>query len=221
MARQRARTIVRWAPKADDLLVSGLLDHGEEMAGRAVVVDAPLGRGHVVLFGTRPMWRWESQGAFALMLNAMANWNALDANERTAGRVGDRGRRPVRRRPAILRSLPAWRPDEHHDRILHDVKLRAPGRQFGGRAQEGIPRRPDRDEAQLGRTVRSVQGRRSGVSRSRRLGRHAQPGEIAGVCSAPTAELPHGGDATGADASSDASAPIASGRRSSVLVSSL
>jgi len=83
MERQRARTIVRWAPKADDLLVSGLLDHGEEMAGRAVVVDAPLGRGHVVLFGTRPMWRWESQGAFALMLNAMANWNALDANERT------------------------------------------------------------------------------------------------------------------------------------------
>ena len=82
MERQRARAIVRWVPKADELLVSGLLDHGEEMAGRAVVVDAPLGRGHVVLFGTRPMWRWESQGAFALMLNAMANWNALDANER-------------------------------------------------------------------------------------------------------------------------------------------
>jgi hypothetical protein len=31
------------------------------------------------------MWRWESQGAFALMLNAMANWNALDANERSSG----------------------------------------------------------------------------------------------------------------------------------------
>jgi hypothetical protein len=28
------------------------------------------------------MWRWESQGAFALMLNAMTNWNALDVNER-------------------------------------------------------------------------------------------------------------------------------------------
>jgi hypothetical protein len=83
--QQRARTIVRWTPKAGDLLVSGLLDNGEEMAGRAVVVDAPLGQGHVVLFGTRPMWRWESQGAFALMLNAMANWNALDANERSSG----------------------------------------------------------------------------------------------------------------------------------------
>lgn len=80
--RLRARTIVRWTPKADELLVSGLLDAGEEMAGRATVVDAPLGKGHVVLFGTRPMWRWQSQGAFALMLNAMTNWNALDVNER-------------------------------------------------------------------------------------------------------------------------------------------
>jgi len=82
--RMRARTIVRWTPKADELLISGLLDAGDEMAGRATVVDAPLGKGHVVLFGTRPMWRWESQGAFALMLNAMANWNALDVNERPA-----------------------------------------------------------------------------------------------------------------------------------------
>ena len=80
--RMRARTIVRWTPKADELLVSGLLDAGDEMAGKATVVDAPLGRGHVVLFGTRPMWRWQSQGAFALMLNAMVNWNALDVNER-------------------------------------------------------------------------------------------------------------------------------------------
>ncbi|HET9012933.1 MAG TPA: M14 family zinc carboxypeptidase, partial [Gemmatimonadaceae bacterium] len=80
--RMRARTIVRWTPKADELLISGLLDSGDEMAGRATVVDAPLGRGHVVLFGTRPMWRWESQGAFALMLNAMANWSSLDINQR-------------------------------------------------------------------------------------------------------------------------------------------
>jgi hypothetical protein len=82
--RLRARTIVRWTPKADELLVSGLLDAGEEMAGRATVVDAPLGKGHVVLFGTRPMWRWQSQGAFALMLNSMVNWNALDVNEQRA-----------------------------------------------------------------------------------------------------------------------------------------
>jgi hypothetical protein len=81
--RLRARTIVRWVAKADELLVSGLLDNGDEMAGKSTVVDAPLGKGHVVLFGTRPMWRWQSQGAFALMLNAMANWSSLDVNERS------------------------------------------------------------------------------------------------------------------------------------------
>ncbi|MDQ6633788.1 MAG: hypothetical protein M3Z10_03410 [Gemmatimonadota bacterium] len=80
--RLRARTIVRWVSKADELLVSGLLDNGDEMAGKGTVLDAPLGKGHVVLFGTRPMWRWQSQGAFALMLNAMANWSSLDVNER-------------------------------------------------------------------------------------------------------------------------------------------
>jgi hypothetical protein len=29
------------------------------------------------MFGIRPMWRFESHGSFALVLNAMANWNAL------------------------------------------------------------------------------------------------------------------------------------------------
>jgi hypothetical protein len=80
---QRARVILRFVPRVDSLLVSGLLDNGGEMAGRAAVVDAPLGRGHVVMFGIRPMWRYETQGSYAMVLNAMLNWNALDVN-RTA-----------------------------------------------------------------------------------------------------------------------------------------
>jgi hypothetical protein len=83
-AAQRARVILRFTPKVDSLLVSGLLDNGGEMAGRAAVVDAPVGRGHVVLFGIRPMWRYETQGSYAMMLNAMLNWNALDVNQRGA-----------------------------------------------------------------------------------------------------------------------------------------
>jgi hypothetical protein len=74
--------ILRFVPTADSLLISGLLDNGSEMAGRAAVVDAPLGQGHVVLFGIRPMWRYETQGSYAMVLNALANWNALDTNER-------------------------------------------------------------------------------------------------------------------------------------------
>ena len=81
-AAQRARVVLRFDPNVDSLLVSGLLDNGSEMSGRAAVVDAPLGQGHVVLFGIRPMWRYETQGSYAMVLNALANWNALDVNER-------------------------------------------------------------------------------------------------------------------------------------------
>jgi len=73
----RARAILRFHEKADSLLVSGLLANGDELAGKAAVVDAPVGSGHVMLFGIRPMWRWESQGSFALALNAIANWDHL------------------------------------------------------------------------------------------------------------------------------------------------
>jgi hypothetical protein len=76
--KMRAKVILKFHDKADSLLVSGLLAGGDEMAGKAAVVDAPVGKGHVLLFGIRPLWRWESQGSFALALNAIANWNHLE-----------------------------------------------------------------------------------------------------------------------------------------------
>jgi hypothetical protein len=75
--RMRAKVILRFHDKPDSLLVSGLLVAGDELAGKAAVVDAPVGSGHVVMFGIRPLWRWESQGSFALALNAIANWDHL------------------------------------------------------------------------------------------------------------------------------------------------
>ena len=74
---QRAKVILRYHNTADSLLVSGLLAGGSELAGKAAVIDAPVGKGHVILFGIRPLWRWESQGSFAMAINAIANWNHL------------------------------------------------------------------------------------------------------------------------------------------------
>jgi len=76
--RMRAKVILKFHDKADSLLVSGLLAGGDELTNKAAVVDAPVGKGHVILFGIRPLWRWESQGSFAFVLNAIANWNHLD-----------------------------------------------------------------------------------------------------------------------------------------------
>jgi hypothetical protein len=76
--RMRAKVILKFHEKVDSLLVSGLLANGDELNNKPAVVDAPLGKGHVILFSIRPLWRWQSQGTFALALNAIANWNHLD-----------------------------------------------------------------------------------------------------------------------------------------------
>ena len=76
-ARMRPRVVLQMHPRADSLLVSGLLEAGSELAGRPAVIDAQLGNGHVVLFAIRPFWRWQTQGSFALAFNAIMNWNDL------------------------------------------------------------------------------------------------------------------------------------------------
>jgi hypothetical protein len=82
--RVRARIVLKYPSQADSILISGQLENGSEMAGLGAVVDAPVGRGHVVMFGIRPFWRWGTQGSFALALNAMANWNHLTVETETA-----------------------------------------------------------------------------------------------------------------------------------------
>ena len=85
--RMRARVILRFHSQPDSLLMSGLLVGASDMAGKAAVIDAPVGRGHVVMFAIRPMWRYQTQGSFAMVLNAMANWNNLDPRPATDGKI--------------------------------------------------------------------------------------------------------------------------------------
>jgi hypothetical protein len=73
----RARTIIRFASAVNDLLISGGLAGGEELASTPALVDAPLGSGHVVMFSFNPMWRHETHGSFFLVFNAMLNFKNL------------------------------------------------------------------------------------------------------------------------------------------------
>ena len=82
--RARPRVILRFHENADSLRISGMLNNPQEMLGKAAVVDAPVGSGHVVSFAIRPFWRHETQGSWALALNAIANWNALTTPARPA-----------------------------------------------------------------------------------------------------------------------------------------
>jgi hypothetical protein len=66
----RPKTLVRFGD-ADDLLISGLLDHGGELARRAAVVQVPLGKGHLLLFAINPIWRGSTIGSHPLVWNAI------------------------------------------------------------------------------------------------------------------------------------------------------
>jgi hypothetical protein len=75
----RPRVILRFPTDPNDMLLSGGLVGQQALVGRAVVIDAPLGKGHVVMFANRPYWRYESFGSFNLGFNAILNWNHLEA----------------------------------------------------------------------------------------------------------------------------------------------
>ena len=79
----RPRVVLRYA-NANELLVSGLLDNGSELAQHAAVIDAPYGQGHVVLFSNNPFWRAETKGSYFLVFNAILNFDNLNAGRKLA-----------------------------------------------------------------------------------------------------------------------------------------
>ena len=78
---QRPRVPLRFADQRE-LLVSGLLDGGADIAQRPAVVDAPFEKGHVVLFANNPLYRGETIGSYALVLNTILNFDNLNAGRR-------------------------------------------------------------------------------------------------------------------------------------------
>ncbi len=77
----RARVVLRYAD-AKDLLISGLVEGGGEIAQHPAVVDASFGKGHVVMFSINPVWRGETQGTYSLVLNTVMNFDSLNAGRK-------------------------------------------------------------------------------------------------------------------------------------------
>jgi hypothetical protein len=80
------RVVLRFAAEKE-LLVSGMLAGGAELANKPAVVDVPVGKGHVVMFANNPMWRHQTHGSFALLFNAALNFDHLHVG-RSASRRG-------------------------------------------------------------------------------------------------------------------------------------
>jgi hypothetical protein len=71
--------VLRFASDEKNLLISGMLAGGSELANAPAVIDVPVGQGHVVMFANNPMWRHQTQGSFFLLFNAALNYDHLGA----------------------------------------------------------------------------------------------------------------------------------------------
>ena len=73
---QRPEVILRFVD-SKNLLLDGLLDKANSIADHAIVVNAHLGDGSVLLFGNNPIYRGETIGDYALVFNAILNHDHL------------------------------------------------------------------------------------------------------------------------------------------------
>ena len=81
----RPDVILRFA-ESKGLLLDGLLDKASSIAEHAVVVDAHLGTGNVLLFANNPIYRGETIGTYGLVFNAILNYDHL---AKTAAKPAD------------------------------------------------------------------------------------------------------------------------------------
>jgi hypothetical protein len=79
----RARVILRYAD-AKDLLISGLVEGGNDIAQHPAVLDVPNGSGHVILFSINPIYRGETENTYSLVLNTLLNFDSLNTGRKDA-----------------------------------------------------------------------------------------------------------------------------------------
>ena len=72
----RPEVVLRFSD-SKGLLLSGLLDGAGQIAEHAIVVDAHLGDGNVLLFANNPIYRGETIGSYGLVMNAILNFDHL------------------------------------------------------------------------------------------------------------------------------------------------
>jgi hypothetical protein len=82
---QRPRIVMRFVSDEKNLLVSGMLAGGSELANAPAIVDVPVGKGHVVMFANNPMWRHQTQGSFFMIWNAALNFDSLNTERAAPG----------------------------------------------------------------------------------------------------------------------------------------
>ncbi|MGE0462832.1 MAG: M14 family zinc carboxypeptidase [Vicinamibacterales bacterium] len=60
-------------------VLGGLMRGADQLRNRPMIVDAPSGKGRVLLFANNPIYRWQTFGEHALVFNTLLFWNDLPA----------------------------------------------------------------------------------------------------------------------------------------------
>ena len=72
----KVQVIARYPARQEDILLSGFLQGGAAIAGKAAAVEVTTGRGRVIMFGFRPQHRAQSYGTFKMLFNALLDGRA-------------------------------------------------------------------------------------------------------------------------------------------------
>ena len=62
-------------PGGDAAVLSGLMRNADQVKNRPAIVDAPTGKGRVVLYAINPIYRWQNFGEHNLVFNALLFYN--------------------------------------------------------------------------------------------------------------------------------------------------
>jgi hypothetical protein len=60
-------------------VLSGLMRNPDQIRNRPMIVDAPSGKGRVILFANNPIYRWQTFGEHAMIFNSILFWNDMPA----------------------------------------------------------------------------------------------------------------------------------------------
>jgi Zinc carboxypeptidase len=89
--KDRPQQVLMQFAGTDKAVLSGLMKGAAETKNRPAIVDAPTGKGRVLLFATNPCYRWQNHGEFNMLFNSIVYYGDIKtmSNKSVAAQAGN------------------------------------------------------------------------------------------------------------------------------------